>query len=317
MKKSKKLIAFIFCYSFQLFSSTCLENVQESFKEIAKDAPTEIIHTKGYFGPTEYTQSLFNLFGYNNHLQGVAYYPEKDIYILSGGDWKTKKGLLIFAREFQGKMRVFKRIHLTSQKELWHIGGINIIGNKLFLSIENMGADKFWIKESDVYVFDISDIENIKKLPESFMANNGKYGAIDYTYYKHEDYLFAGNMGYVDIYKKPTYENQYDLLTRIRKLIFKGSHLKVLKQCDGTLFLAGFKSSFRLIKPSKNFVYLYKLDINQGKAKKIAKYQFNCNRNCSFRGAVNILQENQKLSIISSKMFKESLAPFIKFKIFK
>ncbi len=296
-----KNVFFLFCFfSSLLIKASCLESVYESFAKISKSSSPQKISTKGHLSSIEYSRSIFNLIGIHNHIQGMIYIPQKDLFFVSGGDWKSE-GMLLIANNKDKKS--FKRLPMMSQKIIWHVGSMNLYKDFLLTTLENMNDPNNKIFETDIKILNIENIHNISEDPLSFKTNNGRYGSIDILEIENQTYLFGADVRHIDIYKKTGKGFQFH--KKIQEEIFTGSYIKAFKQCNGEIFIADFRTQFHLLKYNDNYVQLYKINLLDGSFQKKERIDFYCRNICEFRGSVSVTQKGQNLSILSSNKFQE------------
>jgi len=309
------IVAFLIFLLFPLSifaGETCLIDVKSSISSISSQGESKVFHTSDFLKKREYSKSILNIFGLNNHLQGLVYHPKTQVFYISGGDFKNKESMLLSLNNDNGRYEAFQRIKLDNELDLWHLGGINIFEDILVAPLEKMGPGD---KKSVVQLLDISDPKNIRTLPNSFSRLGISYGSADIIKKNNLYYLIAVNSSQLDIFTARSLTDEFTYLKSIKGKVFKASYIKVFQQCNGETFIANFSPKRSIAGGKKNILGLFNLDINASSVNEIQKYTFHCDKKCGFRGAVGVYQRGQKLELISSKQNKEK-DPEIHFKHF-
>ncbi len=299
-----KLLIFLsyFFIPISSYSAVCLNDVRDSLNKVSSVGEFDIFQTENFLGSKEYTKSILNIFGFNNHLQGLVYHPQTGVYYISGGDFKNKKSMLLSLKKENNQIKAFQRLELKNESNLWHLGGINIFEDILIAPLEKMGTGG---DTSIVQLLDISDPNNVEILPNSFSRVGINYGSADLIKSDDGYYLVAANTGQLDIYHALELQDDFRFVKEIKEKIFKASYIKLFKECSGAMYIANFSPKSFLSNGKKNLIRLFKLDIEQSKTDKLEEYSFECDKKCSFRGAVGVYQNGQKLEVISSKQNKQ------------
>jgi len=288
----------------------CIPNVASSIKRIKTKGSSMKIHTKNFFEKDEYTSRMQNLFGFNNHFQGVAYDEANKSFIISGGDVKKLQGdLIVTKKEGFREHSVSQRIHTAGDRSHWHAGGVTIRDNTLIVPVETLNKEN---GTAEVYFYDLSKGKTLVLMDTKITLDHQKTGSVDITFNAKEKryYLFAFSTDMFTIYK--SYSNKisdgFELDRIVETNFYSGSNVKVLKQCDGELFFADLsgKLLFSRFFRKKDYIKLYKYDFKTTNLEFMFQENFKCKGKCKFRGASNIIIRNQKPIILATKIFKES-----------
>lgn len=304
----------IFVFIFNASADVCLKDVRESLSNISSKGIPDVFSTQDFMKSKEYTKSIRNIFGFNNHFQGLVYHPSTQVYYLSGGDFKNKKSMLLSLKNEDQEIKAFQRLELKNEFDHWHLGGINIFENVLIAPFEKMGLNND--DSSVIQLLDISDPHDIKVLENSFSRIGINYGSADIMKSHDGYYLVAGNSGQLDVFFSRDLYGEFQFVKTIKEKVFKASYIKLFSECNGKTYIANFSPKGFLSSGKKNILQLFELDIEESHVEKLEKYTFHCDKKCSFRGAVGVHQINQKLEVVSSKQNKEKENK-IKFQHFK
>lgn len=299
---------------------SCLHDVVKSFKALPKKGKTSSFGVKNIFkNKYEYRNVLLNKLGLDNHFQGVTYFRDQDIAVISGGNANTKSGVLLVSKGFSlDNPKINERINVQGEKDLWHAGAISRLDHYLLVPIERFVPTK----KSEIQFFDFKNMHSPKKTPFSIKIADDKTGAVDAVYNKKDKKisLFAFDTKSYSIYESNStkLEDGFTLKNKIKSKIFTGSNMRVLQQCDGELFFADITND-GLVPPflnGKNVIKLYQFEPKKMSTKQIAKKKFDCDGHCNFRGAASLVSEHNQLHIIATKMYREKKKDAIKFALF-
>jgi hypothetical protein len=308
----------VFALNYQWHKKSCLQDVVASVKGISTQGLEYKVPADSFFTKHEYKNTLFNCFGIDNHFQGITYFPEKELIVISGANIHNKSASLFFITNNK-TTQIKLRYDIEVEDNLWHAGGITYSDNVLILPMERFKPSYF----SKIHFLQVKDIEHIVKAANSVVISDNKTGASDLIFDPliKKNLLFAFDTNEIRIFqsKKKSIEDGFDQLRSIKTKIFKGSNMKILQQCDGKIFLANLTNTGILppILNAKNKMTLYSYDDKKSTIHKVLDKNFDCDNYCNFRGAASMTSENNSLTLISSKMYRESQDNIIKFKIFK
>lgn len=290
------------------FRTTCVKNVESSLAKMSGVGVTKVIDGGEVFNGREYSSHFLNLFGMHNHFQGVVYLQKHNAYVLSGGDGKTSRGSLFVASHLKSnKYIASRRLTTPGSPELWHAGGIALVGSNLIVPVERLSGRKF----SKIYFYKLNELGIPELMPSSISINYTKTGAVDVVFDKRlrKYFLVAFDTKSVSIFKSKSeiFDGKFELLGEVKSELFRGSNIKLIQQCDGKYFVAEITNDGLLppIINGSDIVSLYQLELPDFKVTKISEKTFECDDNCSFRGAVTLLPNNDGLEVISTKIYRD------------
>lgn len=306
------------------FSKTCVANAIKDINQIEARGDKDYFYPNpsSFYTSKEYRKTLVNRFGLDNHFQGIIYDEIENYHILSGANanLKIKTGSLFISSydKFSGTYQLSKRLDLKTNNGLWHAGGLAKFGPYVLIPVERF----FPTEISEIQFYDFKNKNNPKKLSYSIEIKDHKTGAVDLIYNPKDQllYLFAFDTKNISIFRADPKDikNKFKFYKKIKTRTFSGSNIKVVQQCNGDLFLADLTNN-GILPPFLNYkdrLVLYQLNEKQGSIKAIGKKDFKCDGFCNFRGAASINSYNNKLTILSSKMYRESKKNIIKFNVF-
>jgi hypothetical protein len=210
------------------------------------------------------------------------------------------------------------RYDINIEDELWHAGGIALSEEILILPMERFKPNKY----SRIHFLSFRDIHNVVAYSKSHTISDNKTGASDLIFDPQlkKNLLFAFDTKEIKIFQSKTKQinKGFDLVQSIKSEIFSGSNMKVLQQCDGDIFVVNLTNTGLLppIINSKNQLTLYRYLVGEKQFQEILQKDFECEKDCNFRGAASLISQENKLMLIASKMYRESRNGQIKFKIF-
>jgi hypothetical protein len=296
---------------------SCLNDVVKSIQEISSEGTGFKVPIDDFFKKHEYKNTILNRFGLDNHFQGITFLPKKDLIVISGANVNNKSASLFFISN-KKKPQIKLRYDISIEDDLWHAGGITYSDNILILPMERFKPSYL----SKIHFLSLKDIDNITNAAGSVTINDNKTGSSDLIFdpKMKKNLLFAFDTKEIRIFqsKKKSIEDGFEQLRSIKTKIFKGSNMKSLQQCDGKIYLADLTNTGILppLLNAKNKLTLYSYDHDSVSIHKVLEKNFECESYCNFRGAASLVTEDNSLTLISSKMFRESRDNIIKFKIF-
>lgn len=301
----------------QWYKKSCLKDVHKSVENLSPQGESFSVSTKGFFLGDEYRNTFKNSLGLDNHFQGISYIPKKNIVVISGAK-KRDKSASLFIIEKSKKPQLKLRYDIKIEDELWHAGGIAFSDEVLVLPMERFKPSLF----SRIYFLSFKDPYNVRTYSKAQTISDNKAGSSDLIYDPNlkKNILFAFDTKEIKIFQEKTHfiSGGFDLIHSIKTEIFKGSNMKVLQQCDGEVYIANLTNT-GLVPPfinSKNQLTLYHYNNKHVEFDEVLKKNFECGKDCNFRGAASLISENNSLNLISSKMYLEKKQDIIKFKIF-
>jgi hypothetical protein len=306
------------------FASQCLENVEQSFKNVKSQVTPLAIWTHDIFDRGSYQQLIKTRFGLDNHMQGIVRVPDSSVMILSGGDRYIKEANLFiatlsatndeshFTKNFKTKKghdapeddSFVSRINLESE-EFWHAGGLAVLDHLLAVPVENPKENK-----SKIMFFDLTDPLSPQKLEVEILRPRSTTGTILLSR-SDEGKILVGGMvkGRVEFFTSKTtaLEDGFSDQTMVIQTQIKGQGTDLVRQCDGKLFVLDFNntSSLAPIIYGKNYVRLWSLDLNSEKTHLLQQRTFDTHRTCNFKAAgSHMVSEDGKLLLYGSSFYR-------------
>ncbi|MFQ6114162.1 MAG: hypothetical protein ACE5NG_08740 [bacterium] len=280
------------------YDSPCLEDVVNAFEAVPPDGERlafwsgEVDDQSGPIPWPRYSNSPSNSRGLNNHFQGVQRLRNSPYLALTGGDphdgvanlflvhmasrpatgrWGSN---LVFGtypdqpaetvEQPMGGDKVITRVDLDTV--LWHAGGLSTLGDLLVIPIDH-GEDR-----SEVVFYDASNPTNLIRLAPTIERSASRAAAVALIRVPDGRYLAAvrGSTDY-DFYisRSDNFLDGFDSDAFVRwdrggilpelRATSNLQNINFLKQCDGSLFMIGFRhtSPAAPTLPGENVAYLY------------------------------------------------------------
>lgn len=289
-----KAYLFLLLLSISVFSQDCVENTIKKLESIHYNRTLEI-NFKPLFKSSKYTLSPTNYFGIHNHFQGV-FLDDKKLFVTGGN--KNNKSADLFV--FNLKTKNLKTIKLNNTKKHWHAGAFQKFKNKLIIPIERLS----YPLSSQIMSFDLES-QNVISL---YNKSSNKTGAIDFLNLDENQYIVFFDPLEISIYKFPSFE-----LVQAKNIsFFTGSSAKIIKDCNGKIYFLNLTNNglFPPIFNNENIINLYEFSFENFSLNKVKDLVYQC-KNCNFRGAVNLQNNNGKFSIVSSDMYLNMFNHFL------
>lgn len=306
-----------FALNYQWHKKSCLDNVVKSIKQLPNKGEAFVLTTDGFFSDHEYKNTFRNKLGIDNHFQGITYHPKNNIIVLSGAN-KNNKSASLFIIEKTKKPTLKLRYNIEIEDDLWHVGGIAFAEDILVLPMERFKPSKI----ASIHFLSFKDWKKVSPFIKSQKISDNKAGSADLLFdpIQKRNFLFAFDTKEIKLFQSTitSIDEGFDFLSSIKTKIFAGSNMKTLQQCDGEIYLANLTNTGLLppILNSENELTLYHFNLEKKSLDQILKKTFECGKDCNFRGAASLVTEDNNLTLISSKMYRESKNNQIKFKIF-
>lgn len=309
-------LSFAFPDQNEWFQRKCLVDVKRSVESLKQKGIARTIYAKEEMFPkSSYSMSWRNRFGIDNHFQGIYYSFNQDAYLITGGNKKTKTGSIFLSQKNQKTRRqeLTKEFLTPGAPTLWHAGGLGDYGHMMIVPVERL-SDPL---TSKIYFYDYTKITEPKILDTTITVDHTKTGSVGVYYSREIDrlVLIAFDTGSITIYhaNTPKVEDGFKMVKIVDSKVFTGSNIKILQQCDGKLFFAE-ATNRGLLPPlinGKNEVKLFEINPKTYEDTLVLKRSFKCDKRCNFRGAVNIQVGNNRIHLLSSKMYRTKGEPKI------
>lgn len=271
----------------------CISNISSTLHKLSQAKPNNI---NLYIDDSiTYTLNPLNFFGIHNHFQGV-YKTEKNIYI-SGGNKKNHLAEIFIFKKAEDKYSFTDKVIVNNNdNKHWHAGSFQLYQDHLIVPVERLSdpltSKIIKLRLKDNKIIDFLDIKY------------NKTGAIDYFNYKDKTYFVLFDPKEISIFTK-----DLNLVKRISLELFTGSGAKVLTDCNENIYFANITNNgaFPPIINGKNVIELFSFDFNNFNVNYIDSFEFNC-KNCNFRGAANIIQNESTIEVLATSMYKSLIS---------
>jgi hypothetical protein len=301
-------VVFMTTWAFSVQANeNCLPDVVSALKSLPTKGQKIEIAIGDIITGRNYTQSPLNFFGVDNHFQGIKVFGNQ-YFAISGSDIHRKKADLYWGKIEGKKATLLKHDKVPGGPDLWHGGGMGLWQDVLYVPTEDYRK-----RRSNIYLYDVSNPQNPKKLEHFITRNFLDAGAVDLNLIGSDQALFVFTPRTIEIYVSLNKDHQYAPLPdyRLRHNIFKGSNVETLRQCDGKVFLLEFynEGAFPPMVAGVDRIQLYSINLNQSdqivSLVKMGRFEFACESYCDFSASAGVRIHNGKLELYGTNHFRD------------